>query len=102
MPRVYKDGAAAALKQFNVRESSFMDTLQSALPFLAAGAAKSTAKAVLPGAFAKLDQLQELPGKVLRRNILPAHMQTSPADAFARHLETTQPRPLSPYMQGIR
>jgi hypothetical protein len=100
--RAYQDGAYAALKRFNVREGSLMDTIQTALPFLAAGVAKTTAKTLAPGAFAKLDQLQEMPGKFLRRNLMPAHMQTSPADALMRHLETAQPPPLSPHMMGIR
>lgn len=100
--RSYQNGALAALKRFNVREGSIMDTLQSALPFLAAGVAKTTAKTLAPNAFAKLDQLQEVPGKFLRRTLLPAHMQASPADALMRHLETAQPRPLSPHMAGIR
>jgi hypothetical protein len=100
--RAYQDGANAALKRFNVREGSIVGMLQDALPFLAAGAAKSTAKSLAPGAFAKLDQLQEMPGKFLRRNLMPAHMQASPADALMRHLETAQPPPLSPHMMGIR
>lgn len=102
MPRAYQNGALAALKKFDVREASIMDTLQAALPFLAAGVAKTTAKTLAPGAFAKLDQLQEVPGKFLRRNLMPAHMQASPADALMRHLETAQPRALSPHMTGIR
>jgi hypothetical protein len=100
--RAYHNGVEAAAKRFGVREGSIMDTIQGALPFLAAGVAKSTAKSLAPGAFAKLDQLQEAPGKLLRRNLLPAHMQTSPADVFARHLETAQPAPMSPHMMGIR
>jgi hypothetical protein len=100
--RAYHSGVEAASKRFGVREGSIMGMIQDTLPLLAMGAAKSTAKALVPGAFAHIDRLQEAPGKFLRRNLLPAHMQVSPADALARHLETASLPPTGPHMMGIR